>query len=110
MLLKLQKSYKLLKKIEVGTQFMLMADFRMTLIDATIKSHYDIQKVEAYKRIYWAKCGTWLSMEGLRYICNWMGNSDSLLLGAYMRIIQTRERSQNCHSRVDYSEVRWSIC
>lgn len=35
---------------------MLMADFRMTLIDVTIKSHYDIQKVEVNKRIYWANC------------------------------------------------------
>lgn len=33
-----------------------MTDFRMALIDIISKSPYDIQKMEAKKRIYLAKC------------------------------------------------------
>lgn len=45
-----------MKKIEVGAQFKLMVDFMMALSETVIKSHYNIQKVEAKKIIYSAKC------------------------------------------------------
>lgn len=43
------------KKVEVGTQFKSMTYFRTALSDTVIKSHYDIQKVEAKKILYSGK-------------------------------------------------------
>lgn len=49
------KEPQVAKKIVVWTQFKLMAYFKMALSDTIIKSHHDIQKVDAKKRVYWGK-------------------------------------------------------
>ena len=43
-------------KLQVGTQFETMADFRLSLSATVIKSHYEIFKAEAKKKIYSARC------------------------------------------------------
>lgn len=40
----------------MGTQFEMMADFRLALSDVVIKNHYEVLKVEGKKKIYLIRC------------------------------------------------------
>lgn len=43
-------------KLQMGTQFEMVADFKLALSDVVIKNHYEILKVEGKKKIYSTRC------------------------------------------------------